>query len=302
MVDQLADEYAGQPVVFLEQDVDNPVGQRYGRWWVAYGSGAVTLPIVMVDSGHQITNGYEDFYSVYKSMVDSELARPPEAEITAYHERIGDTLYIYGEATNRSGSSLSSFQNDATLHALIYEEAQIGSTSRFVHAAPYSSIDTELAPGGTMTFTLSATLSGVNWDNVHAVALVDYRPGDGAYDMLQASVAEAPAFTVQPNVLTFLVDPADSTDPSISLSFEGPHTLNWTASETLDWLDLSSLNGAISEHPVVSANPVALSSGWQSGCITFTATSASGLHFEVQVPVNAYYGSLERVYLPLVMR
>ena len=51
MVDQLAEEYAGDPVVFIEYDVDNPPGNRVSRWWAAWGSGgSVYLPLIMVDS------------------------------------------------------------------------------------------------------------------------------------------------------------------------------------------------------------------------------------------------------------
>lgn len=301
-MDQLANEYANERVVFVEQDVDNTVGLRYGRWWTAHdGEGSAMLPIVMVDSGHQISNGYEDFYSVYKSMVDSALSRPPQAEIKAYHQRVDDTLYVYGELTNLSGVSLSS-QNSATLHAIIYEDAQIGSTSRFVHAAPWSSIHPALAPRKTMTFTLSATLSGVNWDNIHALALADYRPGEGAYDMLQAAATQTPAVSVQPAQLTFLLDPNDTTQPGTLVSFEGPHILNWTATESPEWVTLSSLSGSVSEQVLVSVSPAALSSGWQNGYITFDASSISGLHFEERVHVRAYYGPLETVYLPILMR
>ncbi|MBN1315516.1 MAG: hypothetical protein JXA42_08610 [Anaerolineales bacterium] len=163
MVDQLADEYAGQLVVFLEQDIDNTVGGRYQTWWDAHEEGGSTmLPMVMVDSGHQISNGYEDFYSVYKAMVDAELARPPKAEIVAYHERTGDTLTIHGQLTNLSGVDLSEYDYHGTLQALIFEETHIGCTGRFVHAAPLLWIEDGLFHGETMTFSLSETLEGAN--------------------------------------------------------------------------------------------------------------------------------------------
>jgi hypothetical protein len=303
VVDQLASDYAGQPVLFLEQDVDNPVGARYGRWWAAHGySGSVTLPLVMVDSGQQISNGSEDFYGVYSAMVDTALARPPRAEITAYHERTGDTLTIYGALTNLSGEPLSWAANAATLHALIYEEAPIGATNRFVHAAPWSPIDTVLAPGAMMTFTLSATLSGVNWENVHAVALADYRPGDAAYDTLQAAVTQPPTLTVQPVSTTFVVDPAAPATALQRVRLDGPHILKWTAVEDLDWLAISPGGGSLPAEPSLAVDPATLAPGWQTGSVTFTASSASGLHFESQVRVDAYYGALERVCLPVLMR
>jgi hypothetical protein len=61
----LAQDYAGRPVVFLEHPVDSAPPSRYGRWWAAYSSGGtVGLPLIMLDSGNQISNGWLDFYNV----------------------------------------------------------------------------------------------------------------------------------------------------------------------------------------------------------------------------------------------
>ena len=186
----MAIDYAGQPVLFLEQSVDYPVGARYGRWWAAYtGGGSVTLPLVMVDSGHQISNGYVDFYNVYKGMVDVSLARPAQAEIQASSRRSGDTLHFEVQLTNLSGVTLD-YGNGATIHALVYEDAPVGVTDHFVRAATSTAIP-GLAHGETMTLTLQTDLSGVDWDNIHSIVLADYRPGgsSGAYDTLQAATA-----------------------------------------------------------------------------------------------------------------
>jgi hypothetical protein len=62
-ITQLANDYANLPVVFLEEDVDNPPYDRYGRWWDAYGGSSAALPMIMVNSGHQISNGPLDVVS-----------------------------------------------------------------------------------------------------------------------------------------------------------------------------------------------------------------------------------------------
>jgi hypothetical protein len=303
----LAEEYEDQQVVFVEQDADNHVGVRYSRWWAAYDDGNwADLPFVMVDSGHQINNGWGHYYGVdksaYRSMVDAALARPAQAEIIAYEQRIDDRLNIHGELTNHSETELSYYDNGATLHAIIYEDSEEGVTGQFVHAAPTSPIHPALDPGQSMTFTLSAELSGVDWGNIHAVALADYRPGGTSYDTLQAAIAQAPSFDVHPKSLVFMVDLNDAADPSILLGFDGPHVLNWTVTEHLDWLDTSSLSGSVWEEVSASVNPARLSPGWQSGSITFTATSAPRLHFTKTMAVTAYYGPLQRLYLPTVNR
>jgi hypothetical protein len=206
----LARDYAAQSVVFLEQDVDNPVGSRYDRWWVAYGgSGPVYLPLVMVDSGHQISNGSVSFYNVYKGMVDAELARAAQAYIVASCWRVGNRVRISGQITNLSGVTLSSYLNEATIHAIVYEDAHVGVTDRYVRGATSTAIASNLASGSTMTFTLETSdLSGVNWDKLHVVALADYQPAgfSDPYDMLQATRA------------SWIADPSWSSVPGLTAS------------------------------------------------------------------------------------
>lgn len=149
------------------------------------------LPLVMVDSGHQISNGHVDYYNTYKAMVEDELVRLAQAEIEAQCQRIGDTLHFDIQLTNLSGVTLSGSSNSATVHAIVYEDAHVGVTDRIVRAAVSTSIFPALAHGETMTFTLETELSGVDWDKIHSVVLADYRPGgsSGAYDLLQAAFA-----------------------------------------------------------------------------------------------------------------
>jgi hypothetical protein len=297
-VEQLASDYAGQRVVFLEQDVDSPIGSRYSRWWAAYGSGgSVTLPLVMADSGNQISNGSVDFYDTYKAMIDAELARPAQMEIQASTQRVGDTLYFDIELKNLSGVTLGS-SNSATVHAIVYEDAHVIHTDRIVRAADQTIISPALAPGATKTLTLETALSGVDWDKIHPIVLVDYRPGgsSGAYDMLQAALASA-AFDVHPSALTFLVDPTDSTSPSTSISLEGPSTLTWTATIDTSWLTITPTSGIVTIQPTVSVVTSTLSPGWQQGLITFTTILS-----DAQVPVSAYYGTVLRAYLPVTMK
>jgi len=131
----------------------------------------------MVDSGNQITHGYEDFYNVYKAMVDTALARPAQADITATWQRVGDKVRFDVRLTNLSLVTLSS-SNSATVHAIVYEDVHVADTDRFVRAAVFSDITSSLAPGATASFVLeTADLSEVNWDKLHFIVLADYYPG-----------------------------------------------------------------------------------------------------------------------------
>lgn len=189
---QLTLDYALQPVVFLEQDVDHPQGKRIDRWWAAYGGGSAGVPLVMVDSGRQFSYGYVDFNTVYRGMADAEIGRPALAEMAAFVRRVGDHLRISGYLANRSGVTLNASLNDATLHAIVYELVRAGVTDQMVRAAPASSIAVALPDGSTVSFTLETPdLSGVAWENLRVVACADYRPKEtsGPYDMVQAVAA-----------------------------------------------------------------------------------------------------------------
>lgn len=185
--------------MFLEHDADHPLGSRYSRWWAAFGSGgSVSLPMIMVDSGHQISNGYLSFHDVYRGLVDAELARPAKAHIRASCGRVGNRMRVTGQLTNLSGVTLSSAANGATIHLIVYEDAHVADTDRYVRAALSTAIASGLADGATRAFTLeTADLAGVDWNKLHAVVLADYRPAgtSGPYDMLQAARADGAALS-----------------------------------------------------------------------------------------------------------
>ncbi len=290
--------------MFLEEDVDNPPGDREDRWWWAYHGTSAGLPLTMVDSGHQISNGYVDFYNTYKAMVDSELSRPAEADIEAYYRRIGDHFRIYGRLTNLSGVTLG-YNNSAQVEAIVYEETHVHLTDRYVRDAVSSALESQLAPGAAMTFTLdSSDLSGVNWNNMRLLVAADYLPAGyvGSFDMLQAAHAMPAAFTVQPDSLVFLVDPTHAVSQTLSIQLRGPHALNWTAVENIPWLSLSASSNSIATSPTAAVDPGSLSQGWQEGQVTFSAVSSDGMAFTQTVPAKAYYGPVNWVYIPIIMR
>jgi len=111
---------------------------------------------------------------------------------------VGNRVRVSGQMTNLSGVTLSSSGNGATIHVIVYEDAHVGVTDRYVRAAPSTAIVSGLANGATMTFTLETIdLTSVNWNNLHTIVLADYRPAgsSGPYDMLQAIRASEPGLT-----------------------------------------------------------------------------------------------------------
>jgi uncharacterized repeat protein (TIGR01451 family) len=318
VVDQLAGEYAAahQPVVFIEQNVDSPLGNRINRWWAAHGSGSVFLPLSMVDSGNQLSNGYlgASAHDTYQAMVDTALARPPQAEITAYSRRVGNHFHFDIQLTNLSGVTLSS-SNAAAVHAIVYEEhtpvdpTTDHITGRIVRAAVSTNIAPGLAPNATMTLTLeTGDLDNVvDWAKLHAIVLADYRPGttSGAYDMLQAAYADAiPALTVTKQAMSDRVQPGDPLTYTIRIANTGDLDLHATVTDTLPahvspagvltWSPTITAPGGIWERTVVVTVEVGYTGALVNRVLVTTQEGASG------EAVSIVNGS--KVFLPIAIK
>ncbi len=288
-------------MLLIEQDVDHPVGSRIGRWWTAFDGSYVILPMVMVGSGYQISNGYVDFYTTYKNMIEAEKARPPLAEVNAYYQRVGDHFEVRVAVTNKSGVELS-YANQATVHVLVYEEAAVNITGRFVRAATATAIATPLAHGQTASFDLTtADIAPLDWGRVHIIALVDYLPQPaGPYDTLQAAAAiESLNFGVTPDTVVFMMSPTDTAVASQRLTVVGPPQLTWQVTGSADWFAVTPLQGDTSLSPQLSLVLGNVTEGWQEKTITLNAAAANET-FQANVLVRAYRGPLNKIYLPAV--
>jgi hypothetical protein len=121
------------------------------------------------------------------------------------------------------------------------------------------------------------------------------------YDVLQAATAQRIDFSVQPDSLTLMINPGDPVIPSTSINLSGSQILNWTASEDIPWLVLSSNSGTVPVSLSISIDTSTLSPGWQpEGRITFTATVGEQALFTEEMSVLTYYGPFARVYLPII--
>jgi hypothetical protein len=192
VVDQLAVQYADQNVLFIEQDVDMPVGGRMDRWWRGWGvGGTVYLPLSMVDSGHQVTQGAEEWSSVFAAMVDASLLRDAAARLEVATERIGNVVRFDIDLTNLSGTTLAAATNGATVTAMIYKDTAKASSKRVVKAAATAPV-LELANGATGEYMIAVAAADVDWDDARWVVIADYQPAGAnqPYDTLQAVMGQ----------------------------------------------------------------------------------------------------------------
>jgi hypothetical protein len=186
---ELKADYEDSNVLFIEQDVDAPLGGRVDRWFQGYGQpGTVYLPLTQVDSGHDVSAGSVNYISVYSDMVDTSLPRAPKAQMTVTSIREGNLLRFSARITNTSGATLSA-ANNASITALVYEEPQNSSSVPLVRAAGTAQITT-LVDGGTGDYAFEIMVGTLDPDRTRWVVIADYRPDTSAsaYDTLQAVV------------------------------------------------------------------------------------------------------------------
>lgn len=272
--------------------MDAPLGNRISRFWAAFSPPAY-LPLVIVDSGHRISEGDQgNFTTVFGRFVDAELVRPPQAEIEAYARQVGTRMRVYARLHNTSGTTLSAPTNQAALHALVYEDKHVGVTGRIIRAAPWLDLASPLAPDGVFCATLDTdALSGVAWSALHAVVVADYTPvSGGAFDMLQGAVARPAGLTVTPSALRVGVDSGHPADRTVPATLAGPYNLSWTAVPDVPWLVLAPDQAAIATEPVVTVAAGALALGSQEGHVTFSANSQDGMAFTQFLTVTAVLG------------
>ncbi|MFC1878680.1 hypothetical protein ACFLZW_02080 [Chloroflexota bacterium] len=178
---------------------------------IAWGGGATcgVLPWTMTDSGWNVQNGYSpSFTATSTTMIETSLARPPLASITAAVGRVGSHYHFDINITNLSGATLSA-ANEARVFAFIYEVKPPDHTTHLTShpaRAVVSSAIASLADQASGNFTLDTPdLNGVVWENLHPAVIVTYRPGgagSGWYDTLQAAFEYAPVQLFLPLIIT----------------------------------------------------------------------------------------------------
>ncbi len=289
VVDRLAEEMADRPVVFLEMNYDGQVGNRVSRWWFAYPGGTPFLPLVMVGSGREIADGLMDFERVFRGMVEREMAVPPQASLRAWWARQGNRMRIYTRLTNRLAVPLSAAQQ-ASVHALVWEDRRVGTTNRIIRDAPNADINPALAAGATadLPALLTRELTEVNWSKVHATVLVEWRPpGQGAFDQLQAAIAVPAGIAAAPAALSFRVNALNPPTSRGPLALDGPGGTPWSASADALWLRVVPAAGTLPATVQVEIIPELLPEGPQQALLTFGAASPDGWNAVTTVNVDA---------------
>jgi len=195
-------EYAGQPVLFLEQSADHSLGNRFQRWQKRYNrNDSAALPFTMVDSGQQISCGPMEFKSAFRGIVNDSMARAVPARLTAETRRVGNSFRVFLQLTNQEPNTLTYKEHQPALQIIIYEEAELIFAGYPVKAMVTTEIYQDLRSGVTIPFILETPdlqklltrqyKGKIPWERLRVAALADYLPQGQAkaYDLLASCSA-----------------------------------------------------------------------------------------------------------------
>ena len=204
MINQLAEDYANQPVVFLDYHYDLAMDDGIptyfppeARWNVIQASEeGLGLTWAVVDSGRLHHRGAEtegEAVAAYVTMIDDALAQPARAALTASWWRSGNFVIVLATVTNNSEITLSP-ENNAGVHAIVKEPYDVYDTHTTIHPGLNGAIAQipDLVPGETGTYLIVIPdIDPYDWENLEFIVLVDYQTAPGLkFDQLQAVFAQ----------------------------------------------------------------------------------------------------------------
>ena len=277
--------------VLLEYDFDAAMTAGRYQCYRAANPTAAYLPLVMVGSGYRTETGPVDYLPAYRSMIEQELARPPEAAVTAYWRRRDSTLRVYVGAENRGAVTLTP-EGGAALWVIVWENGRIRLTDTMVRAVVKQPLVAALAPGAAVAFTVDTpVLTGVDWGQLAALAMVERRTaGGGRFDMLQAAVASPAAVSVLPAEVRL-----STAAPAATVALSGPAPLTWTAHPDAPWIAVEPAAGTLPATVTVQAVAGLAPPGTATGTVRFAA-AGDGLEVEAVLGVTCEgrHGTIRR--------
>lgn len=313
MIDQLAQEYANQPVVIVDYhfsiDIPPLFNPPQARWDVIQATEeGLGLTWVVVDSGrlyHRGAETTEEAYNAYTTMINDALAQPATADIDAFWWLDGNTVKIRAIVTNNSSITLST-GNNAGVYGIVKENGVRYETHTTEHPGLNATKTPilNLAPGETDLFEIEVPdINPTDWDKVEVIVLVDYQTAPTEhYEQLQAAIASQ-ALYAQPKLHTWFLDEGDNSVPEFSSTILGNAGMNWNAVSDQIWLDVDATSGLVGDSVHLTTTGAAMNPGWNTAVVTFTDSSDT---FSAYVTVNIYKASpgevINRIYLPVITR
>jgi len=120
-------------------------------------------------------------------------------------------------------------------------------------------------------------------------------------------IVPPPTLLVNPSGVLFLLAPGESDVEALRVltsNTGGGGAIQWTARESLSWLFLSPLSGDTASNPylTLTVDSTGMSEGFHTGAVALHATTAGVTNPDQTVEVTFYFGSVQRIYIPLALR
>ncbi len=279
----LQNEMEGRAIL-LEYDFDLFRNGRIDRFF-ATGVSAPALPLVMVGDGYRTSSGYlSNYESTYRSMINAELAREPEAHIQAYWQRIGSVARVWVHATNLAGRTLKVSQETA-IWGIAWEDAMIGVSQTWVRGANRWATTTDFPADETIdSVFLIPVQAETSWNNISCLALLENRTAQmGRYDILQAAVALPSGLYLRDKTVS-----VNNGRRSAEIKIEGPHVLSWSAESTAPWLEVTPSGNHLPDSITVTLVPELRPPAATTAVVVITA-SGEGMEFSERAEVEIVY-------------
>ncbi|MCC7019979.1 MAG: hypothetical protein IT332_09500 [Ardenticatenales bacterium] len=175
------------PVAMFEYDVDAkytgalaPMAARKNRYWASGGDG--NLPLVLLNSGREVTSGSQEFKKKYGQMIAAAAKEPAAAEVKAWAKRSAlDRYRVQVDVTNVGSTVLDPFgERPAMVVAFLVEDRKVVHMSNTARGVVTIDLPDELKPGQTVQVEGElAAEQGTNFNKVKVVAVVEYGDEDG---------------------------------------------------------------------------------------------------------------------------
>jgi hypothetical protein len=189
-------EANGEPVLLLGYDVGpyeepNPdLGERRKRWRQVFGDKSALLPLIMVQSGAEVTQGrHKSFHDKYLSMIRSAQQKKPTAQLSASLKRSDQTLTASIQLRNM-GETLSE-KNKASVRLFFYDDAttiHLAHTPRIIETIPLiEPVSTDQEVSFRLTYNVPTEIDAAS---LHLAVIVEHLDSNGRWTIAQGTFAK----------------------------------------------------------------------------------------------------------------
>jgi hypothetical protein len=212
VANELLHEYEskGLPVLMLGSDVGPPgepspdIGGRRARWREVFGNKQALLPLILLQSGNDITQGsHSNFREKYDSMIQAAANIAPTAELEASYQRDQELFLVKIRLENIGTDALDPSQK-TSLKVFFYDDQRtmhLDHTTRAIETLEMPRVE----PNQTLVLMRKFTLpESIDADSLHVAVIAEYQDKDGKWQIAQGTLAKEAGRSALEEMLAFI--------------------------------------------------------------------------------------------------